>query len=205
MEELLIFPFNSTALEALGCIGKQFHFLGFIDDVKEKQGKNPLGFEVFNREAFTKFKNAKVLAVPGGPSTFREKANNITSLKLEKERFVTIIHPSAIISDLSIIGKNTLIMAGVVITSNAKIGDHNVILPNTVIHHDVTVGDYNFIGANVVVSGTCCIGKNCFIGSGSNISNNINIANGTLVGIGTTLLKSTTEGQPVVGNPGKPI
>ena len=70
-EQLLIFPFNGNGIEALDCIGNGYDFVGFVDDTPEKQGKHTSGFEVFSRSAFSKFPEAKVLAVPGSPTSFR--------------------------------------------------------------------------------------------------------------------------------------
>lgn len=70
MQDLLIFPYNGNGLEALDCLGKEYHFLGFVDDTPEKQGVNQYGHRVFDRSAFDQYPDAKVLAVPGGPLSF---------------------------------------------------------------------------------------------------------------------------------------
>src|SRR5690606_37902185 len=124
MQDLLIFPFNGNGLEALGCLGKNFNFLGFVDDTKTKQGIHEEGFTVFDRSAFEKYENAMVLAVPGSPSSYKHRQEIISSLNLPAHRFASVIHEKAVVSTMAQIGYNVLLMAGVVITSNAKIGDH---------------------------------------------------------------------------------
>ena len=137
---LLIFPFNGNGLEAIDCLGDEFRLLGFVDDTPEKQGRNPYGHDVLSRAALAQWPQASVLAVPGGPASFRSRRAVIEALGIEPGRFARVIHPSARISPLAKIGHNVLIMAGVVITSNAVIGDHVCVLPNTVIHHDAQLG-----------------------------------------------------------------
>lgn len=203
MQKLLIFPFNGNGLEALDCLGNNYELIGFIDDDKEKQGKNKLGFEVFSREALLKYKDAQVLAVPGNPNNFHLRANIISALNITENRFTTVIHPSAVVSLNASIGVNVLIMAGVVITSNAKIEDHICVLPNTVIHHDTLIEQYTLIGSNITISGNTTIGKNCYIGSGSNIINNIRIGNNTLIGMGSNVIKSIADNSKAVGNPAR--
>lgn len=204
MQDILIFPFNGNGLEALACLDKQrFRFICFVDDTTEKQGENELGFTVYSRKALTDFPNAKVLAVPGSPTSFRIRKKIIDDLHIPHERFATIVHPQASVSTFATIGANVLIMPGVVLTSNCKIGDHVCILPNTVIHHDSVVGDYTLIGSNVTVAGNSTVEKNCYIGSGTSIINGIVIGENTLVGIGSNVIRNLPADSKSVGNPAR--
>jgi sugar O-acyltransferase (sialic acid O-acetyltransferase NeuD family) len=205
VEQLLIFPFNGNALEAMDCIEGQYELIGFIDDTKEKQGQTKWGHRVFDRTALDKYKDAKVLAVPGSPTSYTKRAEHIASLGIGKERLATVVHPKASIGKNVRLGKNCLIMAGVVITSNATIADHVCILPNTVIHHDAVIGEYTLIGCNVAIAGGTKIERNCYIGSGTNMMNSIVIGEGTLVGLGSNVLKSIPANSKVAGNPAKEI
>jgi sugar O-acyltransferase (sialic acid O-acetyltransferase NeuD family) len=205
MDQLLIFPYNGNGLEALSCLGNNFEFIGFVDDTPEKQGKNKLGFDVFERSALQKYPTAKVLAVPGSPTSFHIRKKIIDDLNLPQTRFATVIHPNANISPLAKIGHNVLIMAGVVMTSNTLIGNHICILPNTVIHHDSTVGDYTLIGSNVTIAGNSSVGENCYIGSGTSIINNISVGSKSLIGMGSNVIKPVPENAKAAGNPAKLI
>lgn len=205
MQQLLIFPYNGNGLEALDCIKDQYEFIGFVDDTPEKQGLNDFGFHVFSRTAFREFPNAKVLAVPGSPGSFKIRSNIINELQIPESRYATVIHPNANISPFTKIGYNTLIMAGVVITSNAVIGKHVILLPNTVIHHDTEIGHFTLVGSNVVIAGNTKIGENCYIGSGCNIINGISIGRGSLIGLGSNVISSLPENVKAVGNPSKII
>lgn len=203
--KLYIFPFNGNGIEALDCLNPaEYEFMGFIDDNEEKKkAQNP--WPVYGREILDNEKEAFVLAVPGSPLSYPQRATHIASLGLPEHRFATVIHPGAHIGRQVRIGYNTLIMAGVVITSNARVGNHVCILPNTVIHHDAIVGDYTLIGCNVAVAGGTHIGENCYIGSGTNIINGIKIGDRTLIGLGSNVLRGTTEQATIAGNPAKPI
>jgi sugar O-acyltransferase (sialic acid O-acetyltransferase NeuD family) len=205
MKNLLIFPYNGNGLEALACLNDEYNFIGFVDDTVEKQGLSEYGFTVFGRDAFKKFSDSFVLAVPGSPESFKKRKDIITELNINPERFTTIIHPSAIVSKMAKIGTNSLIMAGVVITSNSIIGDNVCVLPNTVIHHDTVIGDYSLIGSNVSIAGGTRIGDNCYIGSGSKVINGIQIGDKVLIGLGSNVLKDIEQNAKVVGNPAKKI
>ncbi len=204
-EKLYIFPYNGNGLEALDCIGDKYEFLGFIDDTPEKQGKNQFGHAIYPRTKLSEFKDTKIIAVPGSPSSYKIRDKIISDLNLTKERFISLIHPKASVSPLAKIGSNCLIMAGVVITSNAVIGDHVCILPNTVIHHDAVIGDYTLIGSNVSIAGSVEIQNNCYVGSGTRIINNVLIGKNSLIGLGSNVIRSVPDGSKVAGNPASQI
>lgn len=203
MEQLLIFPFNGNGLEGLDCIQNQYDFIGFIDDEKSKQGRHEMGFEVFARDAFDKYSNSKVLAVPGSPMSYTIRNQIIDGLNISENRFASLIHPKASVSPFAQIGRNVLIMAGAVVTSNATIGNHVCILPNSVVHHDSSVGEYTLIGSNVTIAGHTRVGKSCYIGSGVSVINGITIGDSCLVGMATNVLKSLPSHSKVVGNPAR--
>ena len=158
-----------------------------------------------DRDAFARFSDARVLAIPGSPSSYRSRKEIIQGLGIAEERFASVIHPTARVSPLASIGYNVLIMAGVVITSNALIGSHTCILPNTVIHHDVVLGDWVLIGSNVTIAGNTVVEENCYIGSGSSIMNGLRVGAGALVGLGSNVISSVEADARVVGNPARGI
>lgn len=204
-QPLLIFPYNGNGIEAIDCIGSGYRLIGFVDDTLEKQGIDSKGYPIWCREAFIRFPDAFVLAIPGSPSSYRTRREIIRGLGIAEERFASVVHPTARISPLASIGNNILIMAGVVITSNALIGSHTCILPNTVIHHDVVVGDWCLIGSNVTVAGNTVLKENCYIGSGSSIMNGLQIGSGALVGIGSNVIRNVKADARVAGNPAREI
>jgi sugar O-acyltransferase (sialic acid O-acetyltransferase NeuD family) len=201
--DLLIFPCNGNALEALDCLGPAWHLLGFVDDTPVKQAQGAYGRPVFDRAALAAWPQARVLAVPGSPQSFRGRRALIEGLGLAPARWARVIHPSARISPLARIGHNVLVMAGVVVTSNAVIGDHVCLLPNTVVHHDVVIGDGSLVGAGVTLAGGVHLGPDCYIGSGSSLMNGLDIGAGTLVGLGSTVIRDTKAGSCVAGNPAR--
>jgi sugar O-acyltransferase (sialic acid O-acetyltransferase NeuD family) len=203
MEEIIIFPYSGTAIEALDCLNDNQKCIGFVSDDELVIGKFFFGIEVYSRAIFDKFTNAKVLAVNGSPTSYLKRKEIIDSLKIEKERFCSLIHPKAIVSKNAAIGYNVLIMGGAVITANATIGNNVCVLPNSVIHHDSTIGDYTLIAANATICGNVTVGENCYIGAASSVKNGLSIGENTLIGIGTNVVNTIAAGKIVKGNPAK--
>lgn len=210
MNDLIIFPYGGNAkeavsvIEAINRVSKQWNIIGFIDDNKDLKGETFANYKVLGgREELSIYPEAKILAVPGSPDNYLSRDRVIDLLKVDVERFASLIDPSVFIGEEVTVGYNTLIMPGVVITANISIGNNCVILPNTVISHDSSVEDYCMIGSNVSISGSVNIKKQSYIGTGSKITNNIDIAEKTLVGIGSVVIKPTNKGDVVAGNPAR--
>jgi sugar O-acyltransferase (sialic acid O-acetyltransferase NeuD family) len=202
---LLIFPCNGNAIEALDALGEGWHCIGFVDDTPQKQAEGCMGTAVYCRSAFLQEPDAAVLAVPGGPASFRNRRAVIEGLGVSADRFATVIHPSAAVSRNARIGRNVLIMAGVVITSNAIVGDHVCILPNSVVHHDSVVGAWTLIGSNVTIAGAVQIGENSYVASGSTVKNGLSLGAGCLVGLGSNVISNVAPMATVGGNPARPL
>jgi sugar O-acyltransferase (sialic acid O-acetyltransferase NeuD family) len=204
MRDLLLFPCNGNALEALDCLDRRVRPIAFVDDDPGKVGTRAAGLPVRDRAAFVDHPAALVLAVPGSPTSFPRRSGLIRSLGIDAARFATVIHPTASVSRHARIGANVLIMAGVVITANAVVEDHVVILPNTVVHHDSRIGRGSIVGAGVIVAGAVQIAEDCYISSGSRIRDHVTVARGTLVGLGTVVLRSIEEpGGIWIGTPAR--
>ena len=212
MEDLLLFPFNGNAREALGVIqainenNPTWNLIGFIDDDPSRHGNRFGGHSVIGgREVFDLYPNAKIIAAHGRPENFQERTQILNGLNLNKQRFTTIIHPSAHIGPDCRIGRNCIIMAGVCITAGVDIADDVIILPNTVISHETKVGQATLIGSNVSISGGVVIEQACYIGSGTKIIQEVTIGSGSLIGIGSVVINSVPRNSIIVGNPARPI
>jgi sugar O-acyltransferase (sialic acid O-acetyltransferase NeuD family) len=202
---LLIFPCNGNGIEALDALGDAFHCVGFIDDTPAKQAQGCLGLPVWDRSALDRLADAAVLAVPGGPASFRTRRQVIDALGVDAGRWATVIHPRASVSPRASIGRNVLLMAGVVITSNAVVGDHVCVLPNSVVHHDSVVGPATLVGANVAIAGGVTIGECSYVASGSNIRHGLRLGDACLVGLGSNVLADVASRATVAGNPAREL
>ena len=98
---LLIFPCNGNGLEALDCLGDAYRCVGFVDDTPAKQSAGAHGFRVLDRRALARHPDAAVLAVPGGPASYRTRQQVVEGLGVARDRLARVIHPSARVSPLA--------------------------------------------------------------------------------------------------------
>lgn len=212
MKKILLFPFNGNAREAASVIEDinsskaEWELLGFVDDNRELAGRKFGRYQVIGgREKLAEYPEAMVLAVPGRPENFRDRAGIIGSLGIDPSRFATIIHPGAVIGIDCEIGPNSLLMAHVVLTASVRIGSHVIILPNTVTAHDSRIEDYTVIASNVSISGGARLRENCYLGAGARIIQGVTIGEKSLVGMGSIVLRDVPPFSTVAGNPARII
>ena len=202
MPQLLLFPCNGNAVEALDALDAGWDVLGFVDDALAKQGTLCHGLTVYSRAAFARWPEAQVLAVPGSPQSYRARRAAIEGLGCGA-RWAQLIHPAACVSHHARLGRNVLLMAGVVVCAGAVVGEHVCILPNSVIHHDARIGDFSLVGSNVSVAGGARVGENCYLASGSSVIDGAEIGDFALVGLASTVLRGVAPNARVAGSPAR--
>ncbi|MFA6523250.1 MAG: acetyltransferase [Candidatus Peribacteraceae bacterium] len=191
-----------TVLE-LNRIEPVYEVLGFLDDDVSLHGSSVFNVPVLGSLQHAKEMNADVLFVNGigSPATFFRKAEIISGLGLPRERFATIIHPTASVSRLSKIGSGTVVLQHATVAAQADVGDHVMILPGVVISHHDVIGDYCTIAGGVNISGRVKISSSVYIGTNACIREDVTIGSGSLIGMGAVVRHDVSEGQIVAGNP----
>ena len=117
--------------------------------------------------------------------------------------WVTLIHPSAIVSPNVIIDVGTVVCAGCIIQTDVKIGIHCIINTGCSIDHECTIGDFSSISPKATLCGNVSIGQRCFIGANATIIPNIQVNDNSTIGAGSVIIRHVGYNEIIVGNPGK--
>lgn len=120
-------------------------------------------------------------------------------------RFISVVHPSALISSLARIGGAAQVMAGAIIQSGANLTWQNVVNTGAVVDHDCFLGHYAFVGPGVVLCGGVSVYEWALIGAGATLLPGVRVGSGATVGAGAVVTKDVLPGQTVVGNPARPL
>jgi sugar O-acyltransferase (sialic acid O-acetyltransferase NeuD family) len=137
-----------------------------------------------------------------GNSIFREKVLNELPQNTE---YITLIHPSVVISKWIEIGEGAIICAGSILTSQIKIGKQAQLNLHTTIGHDCEIGDFFTTAPGVNISGICNFGNHVYFGTSSAVRQNISICDNVTIGMGGMVVKNITEAGTYVGMPAKKL
>lgn len=173
---------------------------GIIDD------KNPLKIDKLTKLKI--FHSKKIINHPDIFIYIAVGSVNVRKVAIKKFKnfnFFSLIHPSAIISELSIIGKGLTISPLCIIAGDAKVGNFNNINTNSIISHDCKIENNNSFGPGTKILGNCKIGNNNFFGGGSLMIPGTRIEDNNIIGANSTITKNFKSGFTIVGSPGKKL
>jgi sugar O-acyltransferase (sialic acid O-acetyltransferase NeuD family) len=182
--------------ESLRCIG-------ILDDNNALWDSELLGIKVIGPTSEASNVSCNFVNALGSPRNFRIRKTLVENLKLDANRFETIVHPTSSVSRYAMLGVGTVIFPNSVVMSDVEIGNQVLILPGSVINHDVKIGDYTILTSGVNVSGGITIGQNCYLGTGSSLIQQITVGDDVLIGMGSTVIQDVEDGGIIAGNPAK--
>lgn len=115
--------------------------------------------------------------------------------------FVTLVHPSSVVSQKTYIGRGVSVDAGSVVAGYSQIGEHVRIGRRVSFGHHTSVGAYSTLHPGCIVSGQCRIGAKVTLGTGSVILEGRTVGDGAVVAAGAIVTKDVPARTMVAGNP----
>lgn len=175
----------------------------FLDDCYPERNQN-LHWPIKNNlSALSDYINEYDFVIAFGNNALRQKI--MLQLQCLKANIINLVHPTAVISAYSKIGKGVVVFANAVINIGAEIGDGVIINTAATIDHDCQIESFVHISPGANVAGGVKVGQYSWLGIGCSIVEYIELAINTKVGAGAVIHKSTSPNQLYVGVPAKPI
>lgn len=166
-------------------------FLGFINISNETQ--NLLGIPFLGDDSYLERQNPKkvLLALGIGSIKATEQRKNIfCKWKSYGFDFVSVIHPSAVISPHTLLGEGVQIFMGTLIQTGAKISENVILNTGSQVDHDCQVQAHSHLAPRSVLSGNVCVGECSHIGTGAAIMQEIHIGNLTTIAAGAVVVSN---------------
>lgn len=182
---------------------RQWKQVYFLDD--KLFGEEILGIHVKDKiSAAVEYNGADVeFIIAIGNNSIREQLQ--LSLIEENCCMATIIHPFTSISESVIIGRGTVIFAGVVINPSTLIGEGCILNTSCSVDHDGNIGNYVHLSPGARLAGEVSIGDRTWVATNATVINNIHIMNDSVIGANSLVLEGMNEEGVYVGNPSRRI
>lgn len=187
--------------KAINSHNHQWNIKGFIDDNTNALDEKKCDYSIVGTIKDWKPSENEVFAM--GISSPQGKEKVATLLKERGAKFISLIHPRAIIYETAVIGEGCIIGGMSNIGDCAQLGTF-VNVAGSIIGQDSIIGDFSTTTAFVNVA-SANIGKRVFIGSQSVILNEKKIGDDAFVCAGSVVISNVKSGTKVFGNPAKKI
>jgi sugar O-acyltransferase (sialic acid O-acetyltransferase NeuD family) len=197
---------RETADAVRACIDRGDHWklLGFVDDDPDRTDTTIDGLSVLGPIETVRARTDTALVVgTGRPDNYTSRLRIVRRLGLPRDRYASIVHPDASISDSTTIGAGTVVLAGTVTTTSVRIGNHVAIMPGVVLTHDDLIEDYATITSGVRLGGTVQIGTGAYIGAGALVREGVSIGAWSMIGMGSVVTRDVPAGELWFGSPAR--
>tara|TARA_R100000750_G_scaffold62474_2_gene56332 strand:- start:188 stop:805 length:618 start_codon:yes stop_codon:yes gene_type:complete len=118
---------------------------------------------------------------------------------------VSLVDPSAVVSDYATLAPGVLIAAGAVVNVDSCISLGAIVNTRASVDHDCHIGAYSHICPAASLAGTVKVGAHSWLGIGSQIKQGICIGDDVIVGAGATVITDISDNLTVVGTPARPL
>lgn len=185
-------------------LAQEYESICFLDD-------NPKALEPYNYQepiigSIQEYRPQEGDAlVMGIAAPTRRKLEIAETLLQRGARFISLIHPTAVLGNNVKLGQGCVICQNVIITSDVTIGNFVSINVLVAIGHDVILGEGCTLYSFVNVNGFVKLGRGVEIGSHGTILPGAVVGDFATVGAGSVVLKHVKPGSTVLGVPAKII
>jgi len=209
MKKIVIVGAGGFGREMLGWVqqhpscGKEWEVVGFLDDRADALDGFDYSLRVIHGIGeYRPSPDDLLLMALGNPATKKKIAE---SLLASGAKFMTFVHPSAIVGNHVELGEGAVICPRCVLTSDIIVGDFAMYNVASTSGHDVRVGDYCTLSGQCELTGGVVLEEGVFLGCHALVIPGKRIGAWATVGAGAVVISNVKPGTTVFGNPAKRI
>lgn len=140
-----------------------------------------------------------------GIGTTKRKTQVAKRMLRQGARFISLIHPTALISNSAKIGKGVVICPFVTICTNATVGNFAMMNIYSSAGHDAVIGDYSVLSPYATLNGHAVLEEGVFMGTHTTVVNNKTVGANSRISANSLVVQNIPPHKTMLGNPGKTI
>ncbi len=172
---------------------RKIKILGFVDPISKelRVGKCVVKYLGSDGDFLANRHLRRVSLVNGVGSVGDTTTRTQLFLKFKKKgyRFVSVIHPSAVVAHGVNLEEGVQIMAGAIIQTGSWVGENAIINTKASVDHDCVIGAHVHLAPGVTLSGGVHVGDRSHIGTGVSVRQGVKITKQSLVRMGSVVIK----------------
>ncbi|GAA5415656.1 putative acetyltransferase EpsM [Paraliobacillus ryukyuensis] len=195
---------HATAIGEL-LILNDYHVLGFTNPRNED---NVYQFKYLgNDDVIINYSPQEIYLVNaiGSASDLVLRTKKYIEFSEKDYNFLSLIHPSAKVSDFADLSVGVQIMAGAIVQPFSFVGENSIINTGTIVEHECHISNHCHVAPGAVLCGGVNVGCQTFIGANSTVKQNITIGNLNTIGANSFVNKNTLDGKNYYGIPVKEV
>lgn len=207
--------YNVIIVGAGGCAREIYYWANdtfFIDDYIIK------GFLSYNQKDLEGY-NIKV-GIIGNDDNYKIEENDrfiiaignidikkrvVNRLKKRGAKFISLIHPTALIIPTAKIGEGVVICPHCLISDNAQLGNFVMMNINSICGHDGKVGKYCILSPYAILNGFAILEDEVFLGTHATVAPYKRVGYRSKVSANSVVMRNIPPNKIVFGVPGKAI
>ena len=178
---------------------RDWEFAGFLDDRPAALEGYSCRFPIFGTPEGYQFTGRDRFVCAIGDA--RTRLRFCRGLNARRARFISLIHPSAIVGSNSEVGEGCILCPNSIITNNVRIGSFVILNAYSSVGHDAVLGDGCTLSGHADVTGGVVLGEGVFMGSHASILPRTKVGDYAVIGAGSVALKKVKSGTTVFGVP----
>ncbi len=183
--------------------GQDMELAGFVDNDPALADQVHMGLKVLGRQEELADLSHDAVIVAIGDNAKRKAMYE--SLAAKGERFITAIHPTAVLAPDVCVGPGAMLCAGVIVNPGARIGANAILNTGCTVDHHCCVGDHAHIAPGVNLAGHVSVGEGALVGIGSCATPGSSIGDWAVLGAGGVLTGSVPDRETWGGIPAKKL
>ncbi len=197
----------AVVADALTACG--IEIVGFTDIDPARRGGRHVGLPVLgdDKHVLSTYRQDDIMLANGIGGIAATEPRRSVQIGLQQAgwRFMTVQHPSAIVSPTAQIGSGVQLLAGSIVQVGARIGEGSIINTGAIIEHDCEIGSFVHTAPRALLCGDVKVGSDSHVGAGAVVKQGLRLGPCTLVGAGAVVVKDFGGHGVLVGTPARPV